>query len=381
MRRFASRSLLWLLTAGSSLAPWWLAQAQAAPPASAADRAVINGLVKHANTGAPIESAVVILQCACLTAPLERMTNARGIYSFTDLPPGNYTIQVLAGKANVSKITQLPRAAKFRANFSLNPDQDQVIEIVVEATPVPTDTAAVMTIGMEEGKQLPVGNDTSRDFTAVVDISPTASRDAAGISLARTTGVESKYTVEGAAITNPPFGTVGATLIQEFVQDVEIRESGYDAEFGGASGGQISARRVAGTNTLRGETGVRFTPRLGNPRIITNTDEALRVVEAGDFTAQAYAVVSGPIKKDKLFFTIGVTPSGSQNSLIQSFYHRVDRDNSGSFEDCIYENGDILVVHSINDYPDGSREAVLMACTKKDGKIARVETGATLLQK
>lgn len=48
---------------------------------------------------------------------------------------------------------------------------------------------------------------------------------------------------------------------------------------------------------------------------------------------------------------------------------------------CIYENDDILVVHSINDYPDGSREAVLMACTKKDGKIGRVETGATLLQK
>ena len=48
---------------------------------------------------------------------------------------------------------------------------------------------------------------------------------------------------------------------------------------------------------------------------------------------------------------------------------------------CLYENDDILVVHSVNDYPDGTREAVLMACTKKDGKIARVETGATLLQK
>ena len=46
---------------------------------------------------------------------------------------------------------------------------------------------------------------------------------------------------------------------------------------------------------------------------------------------------------------------------------------------CIYENDDILVVHSINDYPDGTREAVLMACTLKDGKINRVETGATPL--
>ncbi|MEH6739871.1 MAG: nuclear transport factor 2 family protein [Sulfitobacter sp.] len=48
---------------------------------------------------------------------------------------------------------------------------------------------------------------------------------------------------------------------------------------------------------------------------------------------------------------------------------------------CIYENDDILVVHSVNNYPDGTREAVLMACTVKDGKISRVETGATPLQK
>jgi tetratricopeptide (TPR) repeat protein len=54
-----------------------------------------------------------------------------------------------------------------------------------------------MTIGMEEAKQLPVGSNASRDFTAVVDIAPSASRDAAGISLAGTTGAESVYTING----------------------------------------------------------------------------------------------------------------------------------------------------------------------------------------
>src|SRR5690606_20300935 len=208
---------------------------------------------------------------------------------------------------------------------------------VVEASPVATNPAASMTVGMEEAKQLPVGSNTSRDFTAVVDIAPTASRDAAGISLAGTTGAESKYTVEGADITNPAFGTVGATLIQEFVQEVEIKESGYEAEFGGASGGQVSARRVAGSNSLRGEAGVRFAPRLAAPRFISSTDEALRVTQVGDYNAQAYAIVSGPIKKDKVFFTIGVAPSGTKFSLTQSFYKRIDLDQSGGFEDCPYE--------------------------------------------
>ena len=46
----------------------------------------------------------------------------------------------------------------------------------------------------------------------------------------------------------------------------------------------------------------------------------------------------------------------------------------------IYENDDILVIHSVNDYADGTREAVLMACSLDGGKISRVETGATPLE-
>ena len=50
------------------------------------------------------------------------------------------------------------------------------------------------TMGMEQAKNLPVGSDTTRDFTAVIDISPVASRDAAGISLAGSSGAETHYT-------------------------------------------------------------------------------------------------------------------------------------------------------------------------------------------
>ena len=47
---------------------------------------------------------------------------------------------------------------------------------------------------------------------------------------------------------------------------------------------------------------------------------------------------------------------------------------------CIYENDDILVEHSVMDFPDGSTEAVMAVHTKKDGMIFRTETGATLIQ-
>jgi hypothetical protein len=308
--------------------------------AYAASDGVINGTVTDRNSGEAIEGALVVLQCTCLQGQIERTTNAAGVYSFRDLPPGNYTIQVLYQKANITKVTTLPRGAKFRANFSVDPKNEFRRKIVVKPKPVRSDTTSGLTIGMEEAKNLPVGANTERDFTAVVDLAPTATADSAGISLAGTTGAESKYTVEGANVNSPAFGTVGATIIQEFVETVEVKESGYEAEFGGASGGQVSARRVSGTNELRGEAGVRFAPRLAAPRFISSTDEALRVTQVGDFQAQAYAVITGPIKKDKVFFTIGVVPSATQFSLTQSFHHRVDTDGSGGFEECPYENGD-----------------------------------------
>jgi len=48
---------------------------------------------------------------------------------------------------------------------------------------------------------------------------------------------------------------------------------------------------------------------------------------------------------------------------------------------CLYENEDIMVEHSVMDFPDGTREAVLVVHNIQDGKIIRTETGATPLSK
>ena len=45
----------------------------------------------------------------------------------------------------------------------------------------------------------------------------------------------------------------------------------------------------------------------------------------------------------------------------------------------IYENDDIAVMHSFNTYPDNTKEAVIVVHMLKDGKITRMETGATPL--
>ena len=307
--------------------------------AQAADDGTISGVVTNQKTKEKIKNALVVLQCTCLQGTRETQTNDNGLYAFRDLPPGTYTIQVLVGQADVSKVTTLPRSAKFRANFSVDPANEFRRVVRVKANPVRQDTSAGTTVSMEEFRNIPVGASTSRDFTQVVEASATSMRDSAGISLAGTTGAESKYTVEGANVNNPSFGTVGASIVQEFIEEVEVQESGYEAEFGGAAGGQVRARRVSGTNKVRGVARFTYTPRLARPRFIIATDNAVRATETPDFQMQGVVAASGPIIKDKLFWTAGIVAGGQRTSLVQSFHHRVDLDNSGGFEDCPYENG------------------------------------------
>tara|TARA_B100001142_G_C14028580_1_gene537179 strand:+ start:83 stop:412 length:330 start_codon:yes stop_codon:yes gene_type:complete len=47
---------------------------------------------------------------------------------------------------------------------------------------------------------------------------------------------------------------------------------------------------------------------------------------------------------------------------------------------CLYENNEAMVTHAVMGFPDGTREAVLAFHQLKDGKIIRMETGATLLK-
>jgi hypothetical protein len=307
--------------------------------ARAADDGTISGVVTNQKTKEKIKNALVVLQCTCLQGTRETQTNDNGLYAFRDLPPGTYTIQVMVGQADISKVTTLPRSAKFRANFSLDPANEFRRVVRVKANPVRQDTSVGTTVSMEEFRNIPVGASTSRDFTQVVEASATSMRDSAGISLAGTTGAESKYTVEGANVNNPSFGTVGASIVQEFIETVEVQESGYDAEYGGAAGGQVSARRISGTNKVRGVARFTYTPRLARPRFIIATDNAVRATETPDFQMQGVVAASGPIIKDKLFWSAAVSATGQRTSLAQSFHHRVDLDRSGGFEDCPFENG------------------------------------------
>ncbi len=91
---------------------------------TATAQGTISGVVRHADTEERLSNAIVILQCTCLMGNREATTNPNGLYVFNELPPGRYTVQVLSGQADVSKMVSLRGGTRTRVDFSLNPKNE-----------------------------------------------------------------------------------------------------------------------------------------------------------------------------------------------------------------------------------------------------------------
>ncbi|MCA9662011.1 MAG: hypothetical protein KC486_26970 [Myxococcales bacterium] len=71
-----------------------------------------------------------------------------------------------------------------------------------QTTPGSAEPSSGKVVSLDESANIPIGGQ-SRDFTQIVEVTPTASRDSAGIRLAGTTGAESSYVVDGANVNDP----------------------------------------------------------------------------------------------------------------------------------------------------------------------------------
>ena len=67
------------------------------------------------------------------------------------------------------------------------------------------------------------------------------------------TGLENAYLIDGVNTTGVKTGTQAKQLNNEFVQDVEVKTGGYEAEFGRVLGGTISVVTKSGGNEFKGD--------------------------------------------------------------------------------------------------------------------------------
>jgi len=65
-------------------------------------------------------------------------------------------------------------------------------------------------------------------------------------------------------------------------------------------------------------------------------------------------------------------------SIYNAMVAATDANDADKLND-LYENDDVMVMHQIMTFPNGSKEALMMVNMLKAGKISSTETGATPL--
>jgi outer membrane receptor protein involved in Fe transport len=291
-------------------------------------RGSIEGVVKD-SSGAVLPGVTVearSTQGGLATA----VSDASGKYRFPSLTPGRYAVTAnLQGfkKAAFDQVDLL-LGQVLQVNFDLSVgDVTEDVQVTAESPIIDVkQNAAGATIQREIINLIPKG----RDFTDLAKTAPGTNDESrgGGLMIDGASGSENRFVVDGLDTTALRTGTNSTSVVTDFVEQVQVKSSGYNAEFRATTGGVISAITRSGTNRFSGEFGtyyqdndwrgdIRESIRL-NP---SNTTQAQYIVTPRDkgHTIEPTFTVGGPIVRDRIWFFAGYVPQISKNERTVTF--------------------------------------------------------------
>ncbi len=187
-------------------------------------------------------------------------TGANGAYRFPRLPSGVYSIKAsLEGyKPAEAKGISLQLGQLLTINLTLEVGSfEETIIVTGEGAQIDvTQSATATSISREQISLIPKG----RDFTSVVPLVGGSKNEPflAGISIDGSSGAENRYVIDGADTTNARTGMSAQMMVTDFVEEVQVKSAGYQAEYGGSTGGVINAITKSGSNDFQGWVGAYF---------------------------------------------------------------------------------------------------------------------------
>jgi len=206
------------------------------------------------------------------------------------------------------------------------------VEVTALTPTVDVSTAAIgASLDSEFLARLPV----PRRVTDVVYLAPGVSTGGkvgeANPSITGGSGLENQYVIDGVNISNSGYGGIGSYSIVfgslgmgvpfDFVQEVQVKTAGYEAEFGQATGGIVQAVTKSGGNRFTGSGFVFWQPeqfqgdfRQTELPNVTREDESVNTTESK--FSDVGATFSGPIWRDRMFFFGAVDRQWNTNTLI-----------------------------------------------------------------
>jgi hypothetical protein len=333
----------WLLL---SLA--WLAFLVAPAAVAQETTAGIQGVVRDA-TGGTVAGATVEVTGPALIGTRRVQTDEGGNYRIAALPPGSYTMTVSAKGFRTARQGNLDLAVGRMPNLDIKLEVGAVaetVEVSGEAPLVDTTQSKVgVAIQHETIDNLPKG----RSFQSIIPFAPGARGEplqsgsasgtvSGGFQIDGASDSENVYMVDGVNITNIQNGGVGKSFQMDFVQEVQVKTSSFEAEYGGALGGVINVVPQKGSNNWHGslmtylttnglnanngDRGLRTNPGLPGVNTTTRLDATPEYFNAKkDYNTiiEPGYTVGGPVWKNKLWLFSSYIPSINTTRRLTNF--------------------------------------------------------------
>jgi hypothetical protein len=293
------------LVALAALGEGWTLAAPGAAPAAAQTTGGIVGRVTDTQGGA-LPGVIVEARSPALQGTRTATTDGTGSYRLTLLPPGTYTLGItLEGFAPESRPTvQVDLDKETTVNAALHPAVAESITVTGEVPAIDVTSPSLGTnLDSRAVETLPTG----RNYSSVVQITPGVSSDAnpentdqSTITVYGSSGNENVFYIDGVNTTGTEYGFQGKELNFEFIQAVDVKTGGYQAEFGRSTGAIINVITKSGGNEYHGDAFGYY----DNDSLQRTTQhvESSNGTVAG-FTKKDYGLdLGGFLLKDRLWF-------------------------------------------------------------------------------
>jgi Carboxypeptidase regulatory-like domain/TonB dependent receptor/TonB-dependent Receptor Plug Domain len=247
-----------VLVAMAALGEAGTAAALGGAPAAAQTTGGIVGRVTDAQGGA-LPGVTVEARSPALQGTRTATTDAAGSYRLTLLPPGAYALNIsLEGFAPESRpVVQVGLDKDTTVNATLHPALAESITVTGDVPAIDVTSPALgINLDSRAVETLP----TARNYSAVVQITPGVSSDAnpentdqSTITVYGSSGNENVFYIDGVNTTGTEYGFQGKELNFEFIQAVDVKSGGYQAEFGRSTGAIINVITKSGGNEYHGD--------------------------------------------------------------------------------------------------------------------------------
>lgn len=252
---------------------------------------------------APLPGAAVEATSAALQGTRVAVTDSEGAYHLPLLPPGRYRLTfALTGFSTMSRDVTVSLGSETAANADMTPKMSEIENVVATSPAIdPTSTTLGTNLTSRTIETLPTG----RNYASVAQVVPGIASDAnpqndqqTTISVYGSSGAENAFYVDGVNTTNLEYGFQGKELNYEFIQELEVKTGGYEAEYGRATGGIINVITKSGGNDLTGDVFAYH----DDDSLQTNSKAIVGGTPSGFVRQDFGADLGGPIVRDRLWF-------------------------------------------------------------------------------